>query len=89
MIKPLYEQYQELLIQRKNNRKTANDLIKKNQTLKKTFIDTKSELINTITRRMNEGETLYHICLTDFGIVDGRFNILYSMLVSKWKQNST
>ncbi len=84
-IKQLFEKYQSLLDERRDNRKSSNDLIIKNQEIKVKTNKLKDELVSTIAKEMEAGKTLYQICMDEFGVVDNRFHNLYLIFVNKIK----
>lgn len=85
-VKELFEQYQLLLNKRRDNRRASNDLIEENKKIKKETNKAKEKLIETIAREMNNGKTLYQICMENFGVVDNRFHNLYLIFVNKIKE---
>lgn len=84
-IKELFEEYQQLLDKRRENRRVSNELIVKNQQIKLETNKIKNKLVSTILKEMEDGKTLYQICMENFGIVDNRFHNLYLILINKIK----
>lgn len=79
MIKNLIQERAGILHAIKLNRTYIREKVKKNQTLRGRYADIQDEIFKEVSSRMESGETLYEICMKEFGKIDANFHILYSL----------
>lgn len=71
--------YEEQMKTIRDNRKMIKSAIKQNRQAKKTIGDVKIELKEVIDEQVNSGLSFYRICMKNFGKIDKRFHIIYSL----------
>ena len=63
----------------RENREKIVSLTKENQVKRKEYISVQQKILKIVERRMERGETLYEICINEFGKVDENFFVLYKL----------
>lgn len=79
----LLTEYEKDLAVIHENRATIKDRLGKNRVVRKHLESVKEKMLDLIAKEMSSGKTLYQICLNEFGSVDRRFHVLFSLFRGK------
>lgn len=79
----LLAEYEKDLAVIHENRATIKDRLGKNRVIRMHLESVKGKMLDLIATEMTNGKSLYQICLTEFGSVDRRFHVLFSLFRGK------
>ena len=63
----------------KSNRSSIRKKIEENQKIRTEYEAVEKEIYDLVSERMEKGETLYEICMKEFGKIDENFHAIYAI----------
>lgn len=70
----------------RDNRKMIKSALKQNRKAKAVIADVKTELKVVIDEQVEKGLSFYRICMQNFGKIDKRFHIIYSLFSARTRK---
>lgn len=76
----LFQEYSDNLDKIHENRKQIKKKLETNMEYKKRIDQLRTAMYDIVMKKMDEGLTLYEICIKEFGSIDKRFHVLYTLV---------